>query len=291
MNSWRLPDSSTKLCCLIGYPVKQSPSPTMHNAAFQRLNINAVYMAFAVPENELSKAVDGLNAIGFLGGNITMPHKERVMKLLNDVDAWARKIGAVNTIVNRDGKLVGFNTDVDGFVNPLKTRVKINRLNAVIIGAGGAAKACAYALARDDCKEILIINRTMSRAQKLADAVKREFGTKVGVKELNAKSLRSNIEGHNLIVNATSLGMHEEWFRMSLDNARLEKDTIAYDLVYKPIETEFLQELGRLGAKCIQGYEMLVEQAALSFGIWTGRKAPKAIMTEVALTSIGAKAE
>ena len=289
MNSWKLPDSSTKLCCLIGYPVKQSPSPAIHNVAFQNLKINAIYMSFAVPENELAKAVEGLRAIGFLGSNVTMPHKEAVMKLLDDVNLWAKKIGAVNTIANEDRKLVGYNTDADGFANPLKRRIKLDKLDAVIIGAGGAAKACAFALGKGECREVLILNRTISRAQSLAAAIKKEFGIKVAVKQLNQKTLRSAIAEHNLIVNATPLGMHEGWFKMSLGKSKLEKGTIAYDLVYRPIETEFLQEFRKLGATCIKGYEMLVEQAALSFEIWTGKKAPKAIMTEAALSAIGAR--
>ncbi|MBM3897152.1 MAG: shikimate dehydrogenase [Thaumarchaeota archaeon] len=286
MNSLKLPDSSTRLCCLIGYPVKQSPSPAIHNAAFQHLKINAVYMSFAIPENDLVRAVEGLRAIGLLGANVTMPHKEAVMKLLDDADDWAKRIGAVNTIVNRNGKLTGYNTDADGFENPLKRRVKLGKMDAAIIGAGGAAKACAFALGKGGCKEMLILNRTISRAQSLVAAVKKEFGTKVSAKELNQKSLRDAIARHNLIVNATPLGMHEGWFKMSLD--KLQKGTIAYDLVYRPIETEFLKELGKLGADCIEGYEMLVEQAALSFEIWTGKKAPKAIMTEAVLSAIGA---
>ncbi|MCS4537804.1 MAG: shikimate dehydrogenase [Thaumarchaeota archaeon] len=288
MNSWKLPDSSTKLCCLIGYPVKQSPSPAIHNVAFQHLKINAIYMSFAVLGNELAKAVEGLRAIGLLGANVTMPHKEAVIRLLDDVDVWAKKIGAVNTVTNKDGKLIGCNTDADGFANPLKRRTKLDKLDAIIIGAGGAAKACAFALGRGGCREILILNRTISRAQSLAAAIKKEFGTKVSAKELNQKTLQS-VAGHNLIVNATPLGMHEGWFKMSLGKAKLNKGTIAYDLVYRPIETDFLQEFGKLGATCIKGYEMLVEQAALSFEIWTGKKAPKAIMTEAALSAIGAR--
>ena len=289
MNSWKLPDSSTKLCCLIGYPVKQSPSPAIHNVAFQNLKINAIYMSFAVPENELAKAVEGLRAIGFLGSNVTMPHKEAVIRLLDDVNLWAKKIGAVNTIANEDRKLVGYNTDADGFANPLKRRIELDKLDAVIIGAGGAAKACAFALGRGECREVLILNRTISRAQSLAAAIKKEFGIKVTVKQLNQKTLRSAIAEHNLIVNATPLGMHEGWFKMSLGKSKLEKGTIAYDLVYRPIETGFLQEFRKLGATCIKGYEMLVEQAALSFEIWTGKKAPKAIMTKAALSAIGAR--
>lgn len=289
MNSWKLPDSRTKLCCLIGFPVKQSPSPAIHNAAFQHLRINAIYMSFAVPENELAKAVGGFRAIGLLGANVTMPHKEAVMKLLDHVDPWAKRIGAVNTLANEDGKLTGHNTDADGFANPLRRRAKLDKLDAVIIGAGGASKACAFALGRGGCREILILNRTVSRAQSLAVAMGKEFGIKVSAKVLNRKNLQSTTAGYNLIVNATPLGMHEGWFKMSLGKSKLEKGTIAYDLVYRPIETEFLQEFGKLGATCINGYEMLVEQAALSFEIWTGKKAPKAIMTETALSAIGAK--
>jgi shikimate dehydrogenase len=273
---------------LIGDPVKQSPSPAIHNAAFQHLRINAVYMSFAVHENELARAVEGFRAIGLLGANVTMPHKEVVMKLLDDVDVWAKKIGAVNTIVIRKEKFAGYNTDADGFVNPLKRRANLSKLDAVIIGAGGAAKACAFALGRGGCKEMVILNRTILRAQGLVAAVKKEFGIKVSAKELNKTTLQSVIAGYNLIVNATPLGMHEGWFKMSLERAELQKGTIAYDLVYRPIETEFLQELGKLGATCIKGYEMLVEQASLSFELWTGQKAPKAIMAKAALSAIGA---
>ncbi|MBI2126596.1 MAG: shikimate dehydrogenase [Thaumarchaeota archaeon] len=289
MNSWKGPDSSTKLCCLIGYPVKQSPSPIMHNAAFHSLGINAVYLAFGVPERKLSNAIRGLRALEFLGANVTMPHKKSVMKLLDKIDAGAKRVNAVNTILNQKGELTGFNTDIEGFANPLQRRTRITDLRALIVGAGGAARACAFALAENGCKKISILNRTVSKAEELVSILKKEFDVNAKAECLSEKSFTNAVSKHNLIVNATPLGMHEKWFKLSIQKAKLEGDTIAYDLVYRPLKTDFLATFEKLGAVCIHGYEMLVEQAALSFEIWTGKKAPKKIMTEAVLESLGAE--
>ena len=288
MNSWKGPGSTTKLCCLIGYPVTLSPSPMMHNAAFHSLGINAVYLAFGVPERELSNAIRGLRALEFLGANITMPHKQSVMKLLNKIDAGAERVNAVNTILNKNGELAGFNTDVEGFASPLRRRARISDLTAMIVGAGGAARACAFALAESGCKKISILNRAVSKAEELVSILKKESEVNSKAEHLSEKSFTSAVRRHNLIVNATPLGMHEKWFKLSLQKAKLEGDTIAYDLVYRPLKTDFLLAFEKLGALCIPGYEMLVEQAALSFEIWTGRRAPKKIMTEAALESLEA---
>lgn len=286
MNYSNWPNSSTKLCCLIGNPVEQSPSPTMHNAAFRHLGVNAVYLAFSIENQNLSEAISGLKAVEFLGANITMPHKERTIPLLDEIDPMARKVGAVNTILNNGSKLIGFNTDVEGFANPLEKKAKIAKLTAMIIGAGGASKACAYSLAINGCRKITILNRTLLKAKKLVTAIEKEFDVEVRAEQLNEKSTQNQIGKHNLVVNATPLGMHEEWFGLSLEGTKLPEGTIAYDLVYRPVNTYFLNEFRRQGAVCISGYEMLVEQAALSFEIWTRRKAPKKIMTKVALSSI-----
>lgn len=289
MNSWKGPDSSTKLCCLIGYPVKQSPSPIMHNAAFRSLGINAVYLAFGVPEQELPTAIRGLRNLEFLGSNITMPHKQSVMKLLDKIDAGAKRVNTVNTILNQKGELTGFNTDIEGFANPLRRRTRITDRKALIIGAGGAARACAFALAENSCKKISILNRTVSKAKELASIIEKEFEVNAKAERLSEKSFTNAVSRHNLIVNATPLGMHEKWFKLSLQKAKLEVDTIAYDLVYRPLKTDFLAAFEKLGAVYIPGYEMLVEQAALSFEIWTEKKAPKKIMTKAVLESLRAE--
>ncbi len=289
MNSWKWPDSSTKLCCLIGYPVKQSPSPIMHNAAFHSLGINAVYLAFGVQEQELPNAIQGLRALEFLGANVTMPHKKSVMKLLDKIDAGAERVNAVNTILNQKGELTGFNTDIKGFANPLRGRTRIADRKALIIGAGGAARACVFALAANGCKKITILNRTVSKAGELVSILKKEFKVNAKAERLSEGSFTKAVSRHDLIVNATPLGMHEKWFKVPLQKAKLEAGTIAYDLVYRPLKTDFLVTFEKLGAVCIPGYEMLVEQAALSVEIWTGKKAPKKIMTNAVLKSLGAK--
>jgi shikimate dehydrogenase len=261
----------------------------MHNAAFRYLGINAVYLAFGVPEQELSNAMRGLRTLEFLGANVTMPHKQSVMKLLDKIDAGAKRVNAVNTILNQEGELIGFNTDVEGFINPLRRRTRIADRKALIIGAGGAARACAFALAENGCKKISILNRTVSKAEELVSIIKKEYEVNAKAGRLSGSSFTDAVSRHNLIVNATPLGMHDKWFRLSLQKAKLEGETIAYDLVYRPLKTDFLAAFEKLGTICIPGYKMLVEQAALSFEIWTGKKAPKKIMTEAVLESLRAE--
>jgi len=267
-------NDTVKTYCIIGDPVDHSLSPAMHNAAFKALNLNCTYIAFRVAENELEAAIQSLRKTNIAGFNVTMPHKVAVMKFLDELDETCLKINAVNTVNNEDGKFKGYNTDMDGFIQPLKRR-KINLAGktALLMGAGGAARAVLTALADERVGKVIIANRNIARARDVA-----EHAMKLGLNcELigldDAPKLASKAD---LIVNATPMGMARE--PSIIKPADISKDSIVYDLVYRPMETGLIKSAKEAGATIIYGYEMLIEQGAKSFEIWKKMEAPRDVM-------------
>lgn len=268
----------TKICALIGDPVEHSLSPHIQNAAFRHLNLNFVYVAFKVTKENVEKALQGTRALGIKGLNVTMPLKTAVIPYLDELALDAEKMGAVNTILNNDGKLIGYNTDGLGALEALKAnRQNPAGKNILILGAGGAARAVAFSL----CKEanaILILNRTVEKAKNLAEELDKTFGKTVRYGKLNRETLAKEIGNMDILVNATSLGMAPHENETPVDMALLHRNLTVFDLVYNPLETRLLREAKAVGAKTVDGLSMLVYQGALSFEIWTGRKAPIDVM-------------
>lgn len=274
---------------ILGYPLGHTISPAIQQAALDHLGIEARYESWEVPPERLAEAVEGLRSPDFLGANVTVPHKEAVIPLLDSLDGWAETVGAVNTIVNQEGELRGYNTDSYGFTRGLEeASFDASRARVLIIGAGGAARGVALALAGMHVSSIAIANRTVERAEKLA----RELQSKVP----NAKTvpLESGILcpvalRSDLIVNCTSLGMRHslEEGATPLCAGCIPGGALAYDLVYNPLDTPFLREAGRAGARTTGGLRMLVYQGAASLKLWTGREAPVEVMMEAALMALG----
>jgi len=265
---------TVKTYCIIGDPVDHSLSPAMHNAAFKALNLNCTYIAFRVAENELEAAIQSLRKTNIAGFNVTMPHKVAVMKFLDELDETCLKINAVNTVNKEDGKFKGYNTDMDGFIQPLKRR-KINLAGktALLMGAGGAARAVLTALADERIGKVIIANRNMARARDVAEHAKK-LGLNCELIGLDdAPKLASKAD---LIVNATPMGMARE--PSIIKPADIRKDGIVYDLVYRPMETGLIQSAKEAGATIVYGYEMLIEQGAKSFEIWKKMEAPRDVM-------------
>ena len=265
---------TVKTYCIIGDPVDHSLSPAMHNAAFKALNLNCTYIAFRVAENELEAAIQSLRKTNIAGFNVTMPHKVAVMKFLDELDETCLKINAVNTVNKEDGKFKGYNTDMDGFIQPLKRR-KINLAGktALLMGAGGAARAVLTALADERIGKVIIANRNMARARDVAEHAKK-LGLNCELIGLDdAPKLASKAD---LIVNATPMGMARE--PSIIKPADIRKDGIVYDLVYRPMETGLIQSAKEAGATVVYGYEMLIEQGAKSFEIWKRMEAPRDVM-------------
>lgn len=262
-------DSSTQLAGVLGYPVRHSLSPAMHNAAFRSLGLNWVYLAFEVPPDLLPQAIAGMRGLGIQGLNLTIPHKEAVIPLLNGLTDAAEQIGAVNTLFWDGGRLLGDNTDAEGFLRAVREAgVKPAGQTVLILGAGGAARAVAYALANTNCR-LIIANRTLERAVTLAEAFDAE------ATEMTPESLRRVLPTVDGIVNCTSLGMAPHTETTPPIEWSVVRDTAwVCDLVYRPLQTRLLSEAAARRLKIIDGLGMLVHQGALAFERWTGLPAP-----------------
>jgi len=259
----------TKLTGIFGYPIEHTLSPAMHNAAFKALGLDYCYVPFQVTPEHLRNAVKAIKALNLCGVNVTVPHKEKVLPLLDEIHEEASFIGAVNTIVNRGGKLTGYNTDGKGFIQLLaERRISLAEKNILIIGAGGASRAISYYLCQNS-KTLQIYNRTRKRALKLVNDLKRLCSN------VSLSDNISHVEDFHMIINATSVGLKNE-DPSPLDISLLKKNQIICDLIYK--ETRLLKEASRKGCKVIDGSGMLLWQGMLAFELWTGKKPPAEVM-------------
>ena len=259
-----------KSFAVIGDPIDHSLSPNIHSAAFRELNLDSSYIGYRIPKGELEGGVEGLKKIKINGFNITIPHKIEMMKYLDKMDESCSIIGAVNTVVNNEGVLKGYNTDMDGFLEPLKKRnITIQNSKVLLIGAGGAARAIVAGIAKEKAASIDIANRTIEKANNLS-----EFATKLGL-SANVKKIESidtATENYDIIINATSIGLKDEPSVISFEG--INEKTVAYDIVYAPMNTDFIKKAKEKNAIIIYGYEMLLGQAIRAFEIWHGMKAP-----------------
>lgn len=269
------PDASSKIVCIIGDPVAHSLSPAMHNAAFDASDLNWVYVAFRVDESSLAQAVEGLRALGAIGFNVTMPHKEAVAGLVDELDAEARIIGAVNTVQVRDGRLIGHNTDGAGLVCSLLVDLafSVRGKNAVVFGAGGAARAIVVALASAGCERLTVVNRTKDKADILVELIRENFSACKADAFGSSEDYSDVMRGADLVVNATSVGMHGGR-ETPLDVNLICERHIVYDIVYNPEITALLAAASAAGAAVMGGKRLLLYQGMASFEIWTGRSAP-----------------
>jgi len=277
--------AKTRICGLIGDPVEHSVSPVMHNAAFSSLGLDYVYLPFRVEKGQLAKAIDGVRALNIRGLNITIPHKVAVIPLLDGLETLAERIGAVNTIVNDNGHLKGYNTDAGGFVKALLERgIEPRGKKIVILGAGGASRAISFTLAERDA-DLVILNRQleMDWAVELASSISRFLGKEVKALELNEQNLSAVLKDADILVNATSVGMSPNSDETPVPAKLLKAGLVVFDIVYNPIKTKLLTEAEEAGAETIDGLDMLVWQGALAFEMWTGVKAPVGIMKAEAI--------
>ena len=254
-----------KTYCIIGDPIDHSLSPAIHNAAFTTLGLNCSYIAFRVQEGQLKNSMDSLRAINIGGFNVTMPHKVTVLNYVDRSDKIAEMVGAANTVNNEGGKFHAYNTDVVGFIEPLRQRkIDLNGFEVLILGAGGAARAVAVALSQEKgVSKINIFNRDIDRSGTLANIINKS-GIEIGI--ISQNDVRQIAFRSNLIINTTPLGMKNE--QSLIKTSSISKESIVYDIVYKPIETNLLENAKTAGAQVIYGYEMLLEQAIASFKIW-----------------------
>jgi len=279
---------------IIGYPIGHSISPIFQQAGLDHLGIDATYEKWEVTPEGVGDFVAGLRAPGTLGINITVPHKQAVIPFLDEVDEWATAAGAVNTIVNHDGHLTGHNTDGPGFLRALlvETGYDPSRTRALILGAGGAARGILLALIRGGVDSLVIANRTLERAETLAQ-LSSDNGVGSEAISLSGDALTEAAASANLIVNCTSMGMSHgpDEHGSPISAAQIPATAIVNDVVYTPLLTPILKEAAAAGATALGGLPMLVYQGVLSFQMWTGVDAPVDVMLAAAtaeMTSRGA---
>jgi shikimate dehydrogenase len=270
--------ANTEIIGLIGHPIKHSYSPFIQNYALELMNLDYIYLPFDVPAENLKSAVNGVLALGLKGLNVTLPHKEKIIKYLDELSEEASIIGAVNTIVNDHGKLIGYNTDAHGILETLLPyKDKISGTKVTVIGAGGSARAVIYTLLRHfKPKELNIINRTQQRADTLVNdfSLKMRYDT-FHTYELFPPDIVETLRNSRLIINATTMGMFPDIEDTITDlEESFNEEQIVFDLIYNPTKTKFLQTAEMQGAKVFGGLKMLISQAAKSFALWTGTEMP-----------------
>jgi shikimate dehydrogenase len=270
------PTGTTRVVGVIGWPIAHTLSPVIHNAAFAAMGLDWVYVAMPVPPARLSEAIAGLGALGFAGANVTMPHKTECARTIGELSEDARRLEAVNTIVVGPERVEGHNTDAPGFDRFLRRDAGFDPVDrtALVFGAGGAARACALALARGGLGRLTVALREPERAAGLRETLE---GTETDLEVVEFE--RASERPADLIVNATPLGAHGE--RLPLPELR--DDVLAVDLLYRPAQTPLQAAVRAAGGTAFGGIGLLLHQAALSFELWTGQPAPLEVMSAAAL--------
>ena len=278
----RVISGKIRVCGIIGDPIGHTMSPLMHNAAFEKMGVDYLYVPFRVKKEELGKAIEGMRALNIRGLNVTTPHKVAIIPFLDKLDRLAERIGAVNTIVNDDGVLTGYNTDATGFLQALlEGGIEPAEKKVVILGAGGASRAISFTIAERGA-HLVILNRLLELdwAEELAGQISHAFKKEVKALKLDEENLLMVLEGADVLINATSVGMYPDIDETPIAANLLSPDLVVFDIVYNPIKTRLLSEAEAAGAKTIGGLDMFVWQGALAFEKWTGLKAPLELMRE-----------
>lgn len=275
-----------KTYCIIGDPVQYSLSPAMQNAAFNSIGLKCTYIAFRVPKGELEESISSLRSANIAGFNVTIPHKVEVINHVDEVDTTAKKAKAANTVKNVEGIFKAYNTDIYGFIEPLhKRNVSFSGMTILLVGAGGAARAVIAALSEENgIAKVIIANRSPRKALEIA-----RIGASLGLEceTTDFHSIQQASARSNLIVNTTPIGTKTNGEDSIIDYEHITKDSIVYDIVYKPVTTNLLENAKYAQAQIVYGYEMLLEQGAKAFEIWTGMTAPRDAMKRALFGSFG----
>jgi shikimate dehydrogenase len=275
---------TTRVYGIIGWPVNHSRSPQMHNAAFQALGMDCVYVPFAVPPQHLAEAVQGLRSLGVAGWSVTIPHKSAIMPFLDRLSPEAVRAGAVNTVCNQDGRLIGYNTDGAGLLISLERDLDcpVAGKRIVVLGAGGAARGAVAALVEADAGSIVVVNRTLSAASQLAAELRGHFPAKPAIEVTDFSALSQLLPETDLLINATARGLHGEEIA-GLDLALLPAAAKVYDVVYGASLTPLVRSARQRGLLACDGLGMLAAQGELAFRHWTGVSPPDGLLGAVLL--------
>ncbi len=278
----------TEVFAVIGDPIEHTLSPAMHNAAFEHLKLDYVFLAFRVTPDEVEKALQGVRVLGIRGLNVTMPHKHAVTEFIDEADATVKFLRSANTILNQRGRLRAFSTDGIGAAKALRNNgVDLAGKKVLLLGAGGAAKAIAFTLVKE-VDEVCILNRDVMKARELASILE-PFGRKVVGDELSPKRIQAELYNSDILINATSVGMAPNVFGSLIQPSWLRTNLHVMDIVYKPNETKLILDAKAVGAKVTTGAEMLLHQGAASFEIWTQCKAPLDVMRNALLNKLSTR--
>lgn len=258
---------------ILAHPAYHSLSPVMHNAGFKALNIDAEYRFFDIPPEDLEAFISKVRDENIKGLSVSKPHKEAIISLLDVVEDVAKTIGAVNTVINKDGKLNGTNVDWTGVQNAIEEVTEIDGKNVTILGAGGAARAAIYALKKNNAKEICILNRTVEHAEELAKEFECNFGPLGDFSKCNP----------DIVIQATSAGMNKPEGVEIIPKKLLKPNMIVMEMIYSPLMTKILKDAKEVGAKIITGDKMLLHQGFAAFELWTDQKAPREVMEKAVL--------
>lgn len=277
-------DGKTRLMGVIGNPIGHSISPQLHNTINRELGANIAYVPMKIQHENLERAIMGMKAMNFIGFNITVPFKSDVIPFLDVISDEAGMLGAVNTVKILEGKLYGFNTDGEGFVRSFteEAGTGFSGKKVVLLGAGGASRSIATRVVREGAGELLITNRTLSKAENIAKLARGQGAGVVEVVEPGSDKARIALQQADIIINTTSLGMtpHEEGIPVEEDMV-FNRNQIVYDIIYNPMKTRFLQKAESGGCKIINGLGMLFYQGVSAYEIWTERELPKELLTEL----------
>ena len=265
--------TALKLYGIIGHPIGHSLSPLMHNTAFEAFGMSASMSAFDIEPQSLKEALEGFVKLEFGGINVTIPHKETIIRLLDEVDEEASIIGAVNTVRILDGKTTGFNTDAYGFLKTLEPfRSSVDGAKFVILGAGGAARAVTYVLLRHfRTNQIVIASRPISRTNELIEHFKGSSHAKLTAFDPTDAQFSQILQASDVVINATPAGMLPKISELPIPHPHFRAGQIVVDLIYRPLQTEFLHQASEAGTQTIGGVEMFIHQGARAFEIWTGK--------------------
>ena len=276
-------DANFKVCALLGFPAHHSMGPAIHNTAFEKLGLPFVYVAHDVAPADLAPAIAGARAFGYRGLSITMPHKVAALDLVDEVDATARAIGCINTVVNDNGHLVGYNSDGQGALDALaRAGIAIRGRRVLVLGSGGAARAVAMTVAlHGQPGELAILGVVEDELFRLGRDITKESGNPARTQKLDEQSLAAAVERADVLLQCTPVGMTPETERTLVPSKLLRPDLAVFDTVYNPRRTRLLQEAAALGCVVVEGMEMFLGQAMVQFALWTGKPAPAEAMRQV----------
>lgn len=263
---------TTRLACLLGHPVSHSFSPYIHNYLAEKYGLDMRYVCFDVKEDEVENALKGIKALGIMGSNVTIPHKIKVMDYLDEIDENAALIGAVNTIKNENGKLIGYNTDGVGFIKSVEDAGHtLKGKTAMVLGAGGASRAITVELAAAGVGHLIICNHTLSKAQELARQIKERFGA-ITIEARSLEITQADLQHVDFLINTTPLGMSKQKDLCPIDESiQPPKELVVCDIVYTPHDTKLLLWAKDNGLEVVHGIGMLINQALHSFYLWTNK--------------------